>query len=344
MCHFNPSFRFRVVALTTTLVLIISGQAPAQTTPSDSQAAATLGEELLIEAVVATVDDKPITLTELCNRLSPKRKLSISEVASDQEASKLLDGMILERLLEEEASQKRLSASEPEIEEYIGEVASRNGLSRAEFEKALASEGRDFASYKRQVKFDILKTKLSGSVARGGVSVADAEIDKYLEEHPDFKTAGTSLRLRRILISATDRSPEDLRTRLALVMEDLNDDKNFGDIASHYSDGPEGREGGSLGIIAEKDLSSEISEAVKGLSEGQNSKPIESEQGIQIFHLEQRIGKKDGDDDSEVDPEDIEEALRAEIKKILQQQKTQERVATYFSSDLYKNHSIDKKI
>lgn len=332
-----------VTLATATIVFHVLASPVSAESPS-APSGANHGDELLIEAVVATVDDKPITLTELCNRLPSKRKLAMSEVAGDPEASKLLDAMILERLLEEEASQKRLSASEPEIEEYIREVAARNGLSRPEFEKALASEGRDFSSYKRQVKFDILKTKLSGSVARGGVSVSDAEIDQYLEEHPDFKTAGTSLRLRRILISATDRSPEDLRTRLALVMEDLKDDKNFGDIAAHYSDGPEGREGGSLGIIAEKDLSSEISDAVKGLQEGQSSKPIESEQGIQIFHLEQRIGKKEGEDESEVDPEDIEDALRAEIKKILQQQKTQERVATYFSSDLYKNHSIDKKV
>ncbi len=299
--------------------------------------------EIMIEAIVASVNDKPITLTELCERLAPKRKLTFSEAAQDQEAQRVLDGLILERLLEEEAAVKRFSASDSEIEEYISEVSSRNGLSRPEFEKALAAEGKNFAAYRRQVKFDILKTKLSGSVARGGMSVSDAEIDKYLEDHPDFKSAGVSLRLRRILVTTTDRSPEDLKTRVSLIMEDLNSNKNFGDVASHYSDGPEGAEGGSIGLVAEKDLSSEIFDAVFSLKEGTFSKAVETSQGVQIFFLEQRIGRKEGEEDED-SAEDASEAMRVEIKKILQQQKTQERLSSYFVSDLYKNHSVDKKL
>lgn len=300
--------------------------------------------EVMVEAIVASVNDKPITLTELCERLTPNRRLTFTEAAQDQEAQRVLDGLILERLLEEEAAAKRFSATESEIEEYISEVSSRNGLSRPEFEKALAAEGKNFASYKRQVKFDILKTKLSAAVARGGVSVSDAEIDKYLEDHPDFKSAGVSLRLRRILISTTDRSPEDLKTRVALITEDLDDNKNFGDVASHYSDGPEAAEGGSLGLVAEKDLSSEIFDAVFSLKEGTFSKPVETSQGIQIFFLEQRIGRKDEGEEDEDSAKDATEAMRVEIKKLLQQQKTQERLSSYFVSDLFKNHSVDKKL
>lgn len=313
----------------------------AEESPSGSAQA---HSEVMIEAIVASVNDKPITLTELCDRLSPKRKLTFTEAAQDQEAQRVLDGLILERLLEEEAAVKRFSATESEIEEYISEVSSRNGLSRAEFEKALAAEGKNFAAYRRQVKFDILKTKLSGAVARGGVSVSDAEIDKYLEDHPDFKSAGVSLRLRRILISTTDRSPEDIKTRVALIMEDLNDNKNFGDVASHYSDGPEAAEGGSLGLVAEKDLSSEIFDAVFSLKEGTFTKAVETSQGIQIFFLEQRIGRKEDGEDDEDSAQDAQEAMRVEIKKLLQQQKTQERLSSYFVSDLYKNHSVDKKL
>lgn len=297
--------------------------------------------EIFLDAVVATVNDKPITLSELSKRLVPPRKLSFKEAGQDQEAQKVLDGIILERLIEEEASEKRFSVSEAEIDDYVNEVSSRNGLSRPEFEKALATEGKDLEGYKHQVKFDILKTKLAGAVSRGGVSVSDSEIDEYTTEHPNFTRSGIALRLRQILVTSHDRSEDDVKTRVGLIMEDLADNKRFEDVARHYSEGVESQDGGLIGLVAEKDLSREILDAVSTLKEGTCSKPIVTSLGTQIFFVEQRIGRKEGDGG---ESDDGREALRAEVRRLLQQQKTQERLNSYFVTDLYKNHSVDKKI
>jgi peptidyl-prolyl cis-trans isomerase SurA len=300
--------------------------------------------EIVIDAVVATVDDKPITLTDLSARLTPRRKLTFQQAAQDQEAQQALDAMILEKLIEEEANSRRFSASDTEVEEYVSEVAARNKLSRTEFEKALATEGKDFASYKIQVKLDILKTKLASSMTRGGVSVSDTEIDAYIADHPNFSQAGISLRLSQILVSSTGRSQDEITARLALIDAELASGKSFGEVAKQYSDSPDAADGGSLGLIAEKDLSSEIFDAVFSLKERTYSKPIATAAGRQLFFLEQRIGRKDGDSEEDIDEDEVKGALQAEVRKLLQQQKTQERLSSFFVTDLYKNHSVDKKL
>ena len=297
------------------------------------------GTEVVLDAIVASVDDKPITLTELTARLSPPRKLTLKEASKDQEALKTLDSMILERLVELEATAKKISISDAEIEDYINEVANRNSLSRPEFEQALKKEGQTIETYRKQIKFDILRTKLMSSMMRGGVSVSDAEIDDYVASHPELTQAGTTLKLSLITITAENRTPEQVQTKVGEVLAALDAGDPFSEVAKRLSDGPNTNEGGSLGIIAEQDLSSDIFDAVFSLDEGAHTKPIASEKGVQIFFVEQRFSSIDDDDE-----EEREKAIRQEVKTSLQEQKAQERMSSFFISDLYKNHSVDKKL
>jgi len=293
--------------------------------------------EIFIDAVVASVDEKPITLSELNDRFLPPRKLSFTEVSRDVEAVKLLEALIIEKLLEEEAASKRLSATDAEVEEYIEEVARRNKLARGDFERELVSEGGNLTAYKRQVRSDILRTKLASSFTRGGVSISDSEIDEYIEKHPELSRNGPSLKLRQILVSATDRSAEELTQRIEAAQQQLEKGTEFAEVAKQYSDGPQSQEGGLIGIVAETDLSSDVSEAVAELKDGEVSKPIQNELGIQLFKVEQRFSKDDDDDSPSA-------GFREEVRKTLLQAKTQEKLSSYFVTELYKNHAVDKKL
>jgi hypothetical protein len=93
----KPAFCLRLLSpfgFATLLVASLNSTAAAEIPPSSAT-------EIVIDAVVATVDDKPITLTDLSARLTPRRKLSFQQAAQDQEAQQALDAMILEKLIEE---------------------------------------------------------------------------------------------------------------------------------------------------------------------------------------------------------------------------------------------------
>jgi len=302
------------------------------------QAFAAPQSDIVVDAVVATVDDKPITLSELRSRLVPPRHLSLAEAKRDQEALKTLDALILEKLIEQEAAAKRISATDADIEEYLNEVAKRNTLSKAEFEKALLAEGRSLSGYKQQVRLDILKTRLISSMARGGVSVSDAEVDEYVRSHSETNQTGESVKLRQIFISSFGRDATTLEARATEVSQALEAGDGFAEIAQRFSEGPHASEGGLIGVVATSDLSESVANTVASLDEGEWSTPVESDGGLQIFFVEQRFENSDDQEENQ------NEELRNEARQSLQQQKSQEKLSSFFSSELYKNHAVDKKL
>jgi peptidyl-prolyl cis-trans isomerase SurA len=295
--------------------------------------------EIVIDAVVASVDEKPVTLSELQSRLPNPRKISLKDISTDQEAQQTLQAIISERILEAEATTKRASVDDTEIEEYINEVAGRNSLSRTDFESVLKREGKSLEWYRRQVRSEILKTKLASSIAKGGISVTEQEIDEYLSTSPSFSSEGASVKLRSITVSHTGRSTEEVSSRVQLVEKALADGKSFESIAQEFSDDPHKVEGGLLGIVAEKDLSSHILDAILSLETGKYSKAVVTQDTTQFFFVEERYGSSGDTDDSEAH----EKARREEARKTIQKRKTEEKLSSYFGVELQKNHTVDKK-
>jgi hypothetical protein len=105
------------------------------------------------------------------------------------------------------------------------------------------------------------------------------------------------------------------------------------------SDSSNSSEGGLLGVVAEKDLSSDIFDAIVSLEAGKHSTPVVSDTATQIFFVEQRFGSQDG----EHDEEETKQAMREEARATIQEQKSEQKLAAYFSTELLKTHSVDKK-
>jgi peptidyl-prolyl cis-trans isomerase SurA len=320
---------------------LIAGLILANLTPcfaAPSKKAAPPPQELVIDAVVGAIDDKPITLSDLNARLAPRR-LTLGEAKKDPEASRVLDQIILEKVLEQESVAKRVSVSDGEVDEYVREVMQRNGLSEGDFQAALAREGKSLNGYKQQIKIDILKAKLGSSMARGGTSVSESEIDTYIANHPELKNAGKDIKLHHLVISKEGRSIDEVKTRLMQVSAALEGGESFIEVAKRLSDTAASGEGSLIGVIPLTDLSPAIAESVAPLRAGQHTPPLETPADIQIFFVEERLGNDDEN------PEEIdEEKLREEVRQILQKQKTKERLEAFFKNDLYKNHAIDKRL
>jgi peptidyl-prolyl cis-trans isomerase SurA len=331
----------RCIALSVSLLGAVSACVAAPSASDNKKAVVSAGVPIVIDAVVASVDEKPITLRELQARLSPPREISLASLPTDHDAQQTLDSMISERVLEAEAALKRVSVAETEVEEYINEVAARNSLSRADFEEVLKREGKNLDWYKRQVKSDILKSKIASTISRGGVSVSEQEIDEFLSSSPSFKSEGASLKLRVISIPSAGKSPEELSSAVHAIENALSGGESFENVAKKYSQGPHASEGGLLGVVAEKDLSSHIFDALLALEPGQHSKPVSTETETQIFFVEERYAAT-GSGEEDVKEEDL-EARREEARKAIQKRKTDEKLSSYFAIEVNKNHTVDKK-
>ena len=291
-------------------------------------------KEILIDAVVASVDGNPITLSQLGKRLSPPRALSLKEASIDPDARLALDGLIQEQVIREEAALQRVAVSPAEVEDYLREVGLRNQLTLEELEKVIVDEGRTLNDYKRTVEIEILKTKLVSRFARSGAGVTEQEARDYIEENKHLSESGSKMKLSQIVVYSGEDT-EAAKEKISKVEELLKNGESFRAVASQLSDGPEASEGGALGVIAEKDLNPLIFDAVFTLEEGERSEVVESAAGFHIFRVEERFVDQD---------EEASERLLDEVKQMLGKRKIELRVNSYLSTELLKNHHIDKKI
>lgn len=293
--------------------------------------------ELPLDTVVASVNNHPITLTEVGQRLIPPQKLTLKDASIDPAARAALDTMILELLIEEEAKLRRLDVSSEDIESYVNEVAKRNGMDRAKFEAALAKDGINMAAYKRRVRIDILRSKISAALVREGTYVTQDEVDNHIEGDTALRRSGKKVKLSQIVINfgeeGASHSQSEATELMAEIQDKLKAGADFDDLVRQYSEGPEANEGGSLGILSAEDMAQTIADAVLLLEPGQTSQVVAGGQSLHIFRLDEKF-----------DEESDTERLKAEVKDSLSKQKLQVKLENYFSIDLPKKHVVDRKI
>ena len=87
-----------------------------------------------------------------------------------------------------------------------------------------------------------------------------------------------------------------------------------------------------LGIVALNDLNPDLQEMLRSLDEGDISEVRPRGDTFTIIKIDERFT-------SSKDPED----LKDEIRNIIEQQKLESRLASFFSVELLKNHIVERK-
>lgn len=333
----NAALRYRVThscllsLLSTTLLFCSVGIIASPAQAEDS--------EVFVDAIVASVNGIPITLTDVVKRAGVPYPSSLSAASQDERIQFTLQQLITEQLLRAEAQERRLSVSPEELDRYIERVAQQNGLTPAEFEDALKAENKTLTDYKQTVEIDILRTKLASSLLRQGITVGDKEIDEYMEQHAEFGSEGSKIKLRQILLSKSKHSAANAKEELLKIKASTEDLDDFVEAAQKYSDGPEAEEGGLLGVFQEEELSGDIFDALFKLKSNSLSDIVETPQGYHLFYVETRyVGDDEKDDDEQS------ESLRNEVRAELEKQKMDEKLRLYFAQELSTKFAVDKKI
>lgn len=283
-----------------------------------------------LDSVIAAINDEPILLSEIRGRYNNPR-ISLEELKNSEQGRAAFDNYLLERLIQVEAKSKGLSASAGDIENYLNQVAAQNGLSREDFEKALANQGKSLEQYKREIESEILKGKLLSGELRRSIVVTDAEASSILRKSRGISPSPIeTITLSQVAISKAGRSKEEIMGKVTAVQEQLKD-SSFEEVASELSEDVT-----SLGTFEETSLSKEIFGAVGHLNSGELSMPLETADKVLLYYVESRSRALKND---EFTKEELEKA-----RNFLRDRKLELRMSTYVTDELTRRHSIDKKI
>ena len=252
----------------------------------------------LVERIVAVVNNEPITLSELneagsafFTNIMRKVKGQELEAALNRARAQVLDNLIDQRLIDQEAKKYGITVSDEEIDRAVESITRRNGISRAEMLKGLARMNTTEKEYREQIRQKILRTKLVGIEIKSKVVIPDTRIAAYYQEHY-VKPAATPVNgyhIQQIGLRWGEhfhaKTKEEARENAKRLLEMLAGGADFAATAKSYSDLPSAEDGGDIGVFAEDEMAPYMRKVVTAMKPGEISGIIETPDSFQILKL-----------------------------------------------------------
>ena len=250
----------------------------------------------LIESVAGVVNDEIILLSQIDERLAPMAR-QLSAIANptlrqqrlDELRRRVLDQMVDERLIAQQARKLKLEVTDRELERAIADVMSKNNLTREQLEDALRSEGKTLTAYREAIlRPQLLRLKVLNVNVRSRVAVSEAEIKARYQANLRELGVETRVSVRHIFLNAGDSqaAQQEQRALAQSLMERLKKGANFGQLARQYSDDTVTRDkGGDLGLVGRGTLPLEIEEVVFSMKPKEIRGPLRSVRGFYLLQV-----------------------------------------------------------
>jgi peptidyl-prolyl cis-trans isomerase SurA len=279
-----------------------------------------------VEAIVAIVNDDVITLFEYKSEHESlyqflRSQLQGEEFSKQYEAQKkeLLERMITERLLLQEAGKSNINVNE-QLRMYIDNIKTQYNIgSDEELRRQMAQQGVDFEVWRRQQEKALLQQAVIFSEVGRNIVIDETDVVNYFDQHPDEFTDPTEYKLRAISISSEEKNDDEVRTKIQEIDEKLAAGEDMATLASQYSEGPEKESQGDLGTFKQGELAGPLQNAVENLEAGDMTSWIQMPNGWYRIKLEEKK-------ESRLKPF---EEVKSEIENKLYNQEQQKKIQEY---------------
>ncbi len=249
-----------------------------------------LSAQQLLDEIVAVVDDNVIMRSELDRAVtSIKKQIEVS--GNQVPPADILNSQVLERLIIQEIQIGRadligIKVSDGEVDAALSSIASQNGISIEEMQKAVEKDGFSFVDFRRDMKRDMKAERVRYAYANSNVKISDHEVDLFLA---DNELDQGEVELQHILIATSSDNDTAATEAAKKEADELYDrivaEENFAVLATQFSDGQKALEGGRLGWRPINQLPPIFSDQVNLMSPGEVTRPIRSPSGFHILKL-----------------------------------------------------------
>lgn len=257
--------------------------------------AATSDEPLLMDRIVAVVNDDVVTYSELQGEIQIiKAKLASRGADAPMPPEKAIISQALERLILfklqlQEADRLGIKAPDATVANLIGGIAKRNNMSLLEMRDLMIREGVDFDQYREQIRRQYVLTQLRNKAVLNRIQISKAEVDTFLASEGSKLAGRSAYHLLHILVATPDgASPQQViaaRRKADDLMQKLSDGANFQALAQTSSDGRQALDGGDLGWMEASQVPSVFADAAAEMGRNEVRGPFRSSSGFHIIML-----------------------------------------------------------
>lgn len=251
----------------------------------------------IVDKVVAVVNEAVILSSELRMRVAPlaAELQSVSDRRErERRHSKLesgaLEDMVNEELIHQAAVESKLEVSAKEVQNALEEIKRQNKLDDNQLAEALSMQGYSLASYRGDVRKQILRMRAINMLVRPRVTITDDDIKAKYDEMSRRSAAVSKVRLSHVLIALPQKPTEQqlaaAKEKAAVVVNKSRSGEKFSELAEKFSDDERTKPiGGDLGWIERGTIDTEWEVIVFSMSKGETRGPINGPAGLHVFHL-----------------------------------------------------------
>lgn len=260
---------------------------------------ATQAQTVMLDRVVAIVDDDLVLESELNNRTltvverlqAQYGQLPPQEVLQRQ----ILEQLVVERVQLQLAKRYDIDPGDAEVDQAIQRILQSNRITLPELEADLAREGMTVEALRKQIKTDLTINQLQQGVVNSRIRVTDQEIDNFLASTDGKFATSPDYRLGHILIAVSGGADPDMvsasEKEAQDIYEQLQGGADFSQMAISHSNDQSALQGGDIGWRKLAQLPELFSRQLVDLPIGAVSKPFRSGAGFHIIkNMEQRGG------------------------------------------------------
>ena len=279
----------------------------------------------MVDRIVAVVNGDIIVLSELrqisrnyLDRMSDQFKVAGGDEQLREAERRILDQLIDEKLVNQEADRLAITFSEREVDMAVKDMQNRNKLNDAQFAAALAEEGLTMPKYREQLTSQMKKARVIDQEIKSRIQVSKEEVDAYYEKHADDFNAEPEVRIQQIrLIIPPESSAGEvsrIQAQAESILAKIKGGEDFTSLVGLYSQDPTAQAGGDMGTFKRGELLPAIDEYAFSMKPGEVSPVIRTEGG---FHIVKVLARREPAALSE-------EERRAEVKEVIFSEKAEE--------------------
>ncbi|MDE2092315.1 MAG: peptidylprolyl isomerase [Burkholderiales bacterium] len=250
--------------------------------------------------IVAVVNQELVTNAELQARLARIREEAARSNAKLPPPAELrkqvLDALIDERVLVTHAREVGPKIDEVELDRAVANVAVQNQMTMAQLRARLEQQGIPYATFRNNVKDQMLLERVREREVNSRIQVSDDEIDALLAQRRAAAGNAPQLNIAQILVTVPEgATPEQVaqrRARAEAALARVKAGESFEKVAREVSEDGNRAQGGVIGMRPADKLPDLFVEAVRSLKPGEIT-PTLLRSGAG-FHVLKLIDRQEG--------------------------------------------------
>ena len=268
-----------------------------------AQAQSSARVPILVDRVVAVVNDQALTLHELKTRMATvERQLRAQGTPMpprDIMERQLLERMIVDRIQLQFAKETGMQIADGELDAALRRIAESNRLTLSDFKAALERDGIAWNKFREEIRGEMTIARLRDREVESRIVITEGEIDNFLANPQNASGGEVTVSLAHIIIRVPEQADTGQLMRIGAraqqALQQIRNGEDFGKVAASFSDAPDGLSGGAMGTRPIDRLPTLYADAAQKMNPGDVSDILRSPAGFHILKvLEKRGGSMAG--------------------------------------------------